>query len=190
MEKSLSGLKINPLRFKLPIKSNSCLIWMRWNSENLIINYSYDKNGDFDTARNIQSSWTQYWHYNNQHELVSISNPGFPENTISMNWNFRGDVISADFSNTHCIVTCDNKGNPFIGFPEKPAVLTGIINLGAYFMSLPTKNNVTEVIAVSGQNTSRMSLKYEYNSNSLPTRMYEGTHDESGLDSVICEFTY
>ncbi len=114
----------------------------------------------------------------------------FPENTISMNWNFRGDVISADFSNTHCIVTCDNKGNPFIGFPEKPAVLTGIINLGAYFMSLPTKNNVTEVIAVSGQNTSRMSLKYEYNSNSLPTRMYEGTHDESGLDSVICEFTY
>jgi hypothetical protein len=169
---------------------NKKLIQIKWNSENLIINYSYDKNGDIDSARNIQSSWTQYWHYNNQHELVSVSNPGFPEDTIIMNWNSEGDVIFADFSNTNYTVTYDNKVNPFIGFPEQPAVLTGIINVGAYFMSPPTKNNVTEAIAVSGQNTSRMSLKYEYNSNSLPTKMYEGIRDESGLDSVICEFTY
>ncbi len=170
--------------------SNNKLIQIRWNSENLIINYSYDKNGDIDTVRNIQNSWTQCWHYNDQHELVSVSYPGSPEDTLSMDWNSEGDVISADFLNAHYTVTYDNMVNPFIGFPEQPAVLTGMINVGAYFVSPPTKNNVIEAIAASGQSTSRMSLKYEYNSNSLPTKMYESSYDGYQQDSVICEFSY
>ena len=170
--------------------SNNKLIQIRWNSENLIINYSYDKNGDIDTARNIQNSATECWHYNNQHELVSVSYPGFPEDTLSMDWNSEGDVMSADLLNTHYTVTYDNKVNPFIGFPQQPAVLTGLINVGAYFMSPPTMNNVIEAIEVSGQNTSSMSLKYEYNSNSLPTKMCESFYNGYQQDSVICEFSY
>ena len=54
--------------------SNKKLNQIMWNSENLIINYSYNINCDIDTARNIQSAWTQCWHYNNQHELVCVSN--------------------------------------------------------------------------------------------------------------------
>jgi hypothetical protein len=171
--------------------SNNRLVQLRWNTENVTINYIYDKNGYIETTQDAQNVVKSYWHYNSQHQLISVSSSDSPSETMYFEWDSNCNVTGGDFMNYHYTAKYDDMKNPFTGFPEHPVFLTSIINIGAYFISPPTKNNVVYGTEVSGQSESNMTLEYEYNSNSLPVRLYEyDFYNGSQQQSVKYDFNY
>jgi uncharacterized protein YjdB len=170
--------------------SDNQLAHIRWNTEDFTINYSYNDAGLISTASNKDGLLWQTWIYNSDHKLIKISFTGSSDE-LTMAWNSDGDVVSADLFGAHYSVLYDEKRNPFSGFPEQPFFLTSIINIGAYFISPPTSNNITKTTVTSDIGpTMTLELKYMYNKDLLPVWLQEINTHGPERDSVVYNFIY